>query len=210
MITDSMTRRSFISGGAALAVTASSVVGAPRAGERRLRMALVGTGARGSLTWGQDVVEGYSDVVEIVGLCDINSKRVEAAKKLIGTNAPSFVDFDRMIKEARPDTVMVTTVDATHARYIVRALELGCDVMTEKPLCTDEEQCVSILDAQKKSGKTVTVAFNARHDPEAKKIKGLLMEKAVGDVISVDFQDRKSTRLNSSHLVISYAVFCLK
>src|SRR5256885_6335344 len=25
-----------------------------------------------------------------------------------------------------------------------------------------------------------------------------------------DFQDRKSTRLNSSHLVISYAVFCLK
>src|SRR5438132_8621145 len=25
-----------------------------------------------------------------------------------------------------------------------------------------------------------------------------------------DFQDRKSTRLNSSHTVISYAVFCLK
>src|SRR5256885_4053639 len=25
-----------------------------------------------------------------------------------------------------------------------------------------------------------------------------------------DLQDRKSTRLNSSHLVISYAVFCLK
>ncbi|MCU1316979.1 MAG: hypothetical protein JWN63_2301, partial [Candidatus Acidoferrum typicum] len=41
MITDStITRRSFISGGAALAVTASSVVSAPRAAERRLRMAL--------------------------------------------------------------------------------------------------------------------------------------------------------------------------
>src|SRR5205085_7764807 len=186
MLTDStITRRSFISGGAALAVTAGSAVSvsAPRAAERRLRMALVGTGDRGSFTWGQDVVEGYSDVVEIVGLCDINSKRVEAAKKLIGTNAPSFVDFDRMIKEARPDTVMVTTVDATHARYIVRALELGCDVMTEKPLCTDEEQRVSILDAQKRSGKKVTVTFNARHDPEAKKVKELLMEKAIGDII---------------------------
>src|SRR5207249_5503629 len=101
------------SGGAALALTASSVVSAPRAAERRLRMALVGTGARGSCTWGQEVVEGYGDVVEIVGLCDINRKRVEAAKKLIGTNAPSFVDFDRMIKETRPDTVVVTTVDAT-------------------------------------------------------------------------------------------------
>src|SRR2546430_8130382 len=82
MMTDSnITRRSFISGGAALAVTASSVVGAPRAAGQRLRMALVGTGARGSFTWGQEVAKGYSDVVEIVGLCDINPKRVEAAKK---------------------------------------------------------------------------------------------------------------------------------
>src|SRR5688500_19404444 len=35
-----------------------------------------------------------------------------------------------------------------------------------------------------------------------------------GDVVSalasLDREDRKSTRLNSSHLVISYAVFCLK
>src|SRR5256885_11206599 len=32
---------------------------------------------------------------------------------------------------------------------------------------------------------------------------------AVGDV-DAEEEDRKSTRLNSSHLVISYAVFCLK
>ena len=179
-MTDSIImRRAFISGSAALAVTASAAASAAwTAEQKRLRMALVGTGDRGSFTWGQELVEGYSDVVEIVGLCDINRKRVEAAKNLIGTNAPSFTDFDRMIKEIRPDTVMVTTVDATHARYIVRALELGCDVMSEKPLCTDEEQCASILDAQKKSGKKVTVTFNARHDPEAKKVKQLLLENA--------------------------------
>src|SRR5256885_7374199 len=29
-------------------------------------------------------------------------------------------------------------------------------------------------------------------------------------IIDIEFRDRKSTRLNSSHLVISYAVFCLK
>src|SRR2546429_5337822 len=114
-----MTRRSFISGGAALAVTASSVVGAPRAAERRLRMALVGTGARGSFTWGQDVVEGYSDVVEIVGLCDINRKRVEAAKNLIGTNAPSFTDFDRMRSEE-------------HTSELQSRLHLVCRLLLEK------------------------------------------------------------------------------
>src|SRR3989440_3072111 len=149
-----ITRRAFIAvSGAALTATAIPFSPLQAFPQPRLRMAIVGTGNRGSLTWGQEVAKGYSDVVEIVGLCDINPKRVEAAKKLIGTNAPSFVDFDRMVKETRPDVVMVTTVDATHARYIVRALELGLDVMTEKPLCTDEEQCAAILDAQKRSGK---------------------------------------------------------
>ena len=194
-MTDStISRRAFISGSAALAVTATSLPAAPwAAGQKPLRMALIGTGDRGTFTWGQELVEGYRDVVEIVGLCDINPKRVEAAKKLIGTNAPSFTDFDRMIKEIHPDTVMITTIDGTHARYIVRALELGCDVMTEKPLCTDEEQCSAILDAQKKSGKKITVTFNARHDPEAKKVKQLLLEKALGDVISVDFHEYLDT-----------------
>src|SRR2546426_7032780 len=33
---------------------------------------------------------------------------------------------------------------------------------------------------------------------------------ASGGALDVNARDRKSTRLNSSHLVISYAVFCLK
>jgi predicted dehydrogenase len=189
-----ISRRAFIAGGgAALAATAISVSSPLAAQPRRLRMALVGTGNRGSLTWGQDVVKGYSDAVEIVGLCDKNSKRVEAGKKIIGVNAPTFTDFDKMIRETRPETVMVTTVDGTHAGYIIRAMELGCDAMSEKPLCTDEQQCQAILDTQKKTGKKVTVTFNARHAPEAKKVKELLLDKAVGDVISVDFHEYLDT-----------------
>src|SRR5256885_11986597 len=32
----------------------------------------------------------------------------------------------------------------------------------------------------------------------------------MGGIVAANAEDRKSTRLNSSHLVISYAVFCLK
>lgn len=191
-----LTRREFI-GGAAAALAASAISSAasplPAAGAQRLRMAMIGTGSRGTSAWGQEVVAGYSDVVEIVGLCDINSKRAEAARAVIGTSAPAFVDFDRMIRETRPDTVVVTTVDATHARYIIRAMELGCDVLSEKPLCTDEQQCQAILDAQKKYGKRVTVTFNARHDLQASKIKELLMAKAIDDVNSIDFHEYLDT-----------------
>jgi len=156
-------------------------------------MAIVGTGSRGSFTWGQEVVKGYSDVVEIVGLCDHNPKRVEAARKLIGTTAPTFTDFDRMIREVRPDTVTVTTVDSTHARYIIRAMELGCDVMSEKPLCTDERQLLAILEAQKKAQKKITVTFNARHGLKDKKVKEMLLQKSIGDLISVDFHEYLDT-----------------
>ena len=188
-----MDRRKFIANSsAALAATACST-NFSIAAQRKLRMAIVGTGSRGTFTWGQEVVKGYSDVVEIVGLCDHNGKRVEAAKKLIGISAPTFTDFDRMIREVKPDTVTVTTVDGTHAKYIIRAMELGCDVMSEKPLCTDEQQCQAILNAQKKTGKKITVTFNARHGVKEKKLKAMLLEKTIGDVISVDFHEYLDT-----------------
>jgi predicted dehydrogenase len=190
-----MNRRKFIAGsGAALAATACSTANpASVANQRKLRVAIIGTGSRGSFTWGREVVQNFSDVVEIIGLCDHNGKRVEAAKQLIGTSAPTFTDFDKMVKETRPDAVTVTTVDSTHARYIIRAMELGCDVISEKPLCTDEEQCQAILDAQKKTGKKLTVTFNARHGLKDKKIKELLMQKAIGDLISVDYHEYLDT-----------------
>jgi predicted dehydrogenase len=186
-------RRDFIAGSSAALATACSTNFSAATTQPKLRMAIVGTGSRGSFTWGQEVVKGYSDVVDIVGLCDHNGKRVEAAKKLIGTSAPTFTDFDRMIRATKPDTVTVTTVDGTHAKYIIRAMELGCDVMSEKPLCTDEQQCRAILDAQKKTGKKITVTFNARHGLKDKKLKALLLEKAIGDVISVDFHEYLDT-----------------
>ena len=190
-----MYRRKFIAGsGAALTATACSATNLfAGANQPKLRMALVGTGSRGSFTWGREVVQNFSDVVEIIGLCDHNGKRVEAAKQIMGSSAPTFTDFDRMIKETRPDTVTVTTVDATHARYIIRALELGCDVLSEKPLCTDEEQCKAIFEAQKKAGKKITVAFNARHGLHHKKVKELLMQKAIGEVYSIDFHEYLDT-----------------
>ena len=191
---DSISRREFVAGGVSLAATsvlAGCATAAPNA--QKLKLAIVGTGSRGSFTWGQEVVKGYSDVVEIVGLCDHNRKRVAAARELIGTTAPTFTDFDKMIKETRPDRVIVTTPDGTHARYIIRAMELGCDVMSEKPLCTDEQQCQAILDAQKKTGKNLTVTFNARHGLKDKKVKELMLQKAIGDVISVDFHEYLDT-----------------
>jgi predicted dehydrogenase len=163
-----------------------------------LRLAQIGTGGRGT-HWGRDIVRNFADAVELVGLCDINSKRVEAAKELMGATAPTFVDFDRMIETVKPQAVLITTTDSSHAGYIVRALELGVDVISEKPLCTDEQQCQAVLDAEKRYGRKVRIAFNARHYPQAKKVKELLLEKAIGDVVSIDYQEYLDIRHGASY-----------
>ncbi len=59
----------------------------------RKRLAMVGTGHRGTGFWGKTVVDNYGDVVEFVGLCDINPGRLRFAKNRMGVSCPTFTDF---------------------------------------------------------------------------------------------------------------------
>src|SRR5258708_21638010 len=47
-------------------------------------------------------------------------------------------------------------------------------------------------------------------NPEPADIKAAIKILETGNSVDLTFADRKSTRLNSSHQIISYAVFCLK
>lgn len=151
------------------------------------RYAMVGTGHRGTGMWGKDVVADYSDYMEFVGLCDINKGRVETAKKMMGVNCPTFTNFEEMMKTVKPDVLIVTTVDATHNEFIVKGMEMGADIITEKPMTTDEAKCQMIIDAEKRTGKKVTVTFNYRYSPHRAKIWELLRAGAIGKITSVDF-----------------------
>jgi predicted dehydrogenase len=184
-----MTRRDFVAtaGGAALGalVAGQTPVGASQPAKRRY--AIVGTGVRAIGMWGRPILRDYGDRVEFVGLCDINPLRVEVAKKQMGATCPTFTNFDEMLDKARPDLLMVTTVDAFHSEYLVRAMARGIEVMTEKPMVIDERQCKAVLDAEKKSGKKIVVTHNYRYAPKHQKIKELLMAGEIGTITSVDF-----------------------
>jgi predicted dehydrogenase len=166
---------------------AASASAAPGAQPSRTRVAIVGTGHRGSSTWGRELLKHQGSRVEIIGLCDINRKRLEAARKRIGIDVPTFTDPARMLKETRPSLLIVTTRDSNHDEQIVRGLEMGFNVLTEKPMTIDEKKCQAILDAEKRTGRKVIVAFNYRYSNTAQKIKELLMSGAIGAVTSVDF-----------------------
>ncbi len=152
-----------------------------------IRIALVGTGHRGSGFWGVNLANSFKEVIEFVGLCDINPGRVAYAKQAMKVSCPTFTDLKKMLGETKPDYLIVTTVDAAHDQQIIMALEMGCDVITEKPMTTDEVKCKNILDAEIRTGRKVIVAFNYRHSVHAMHIKELLAKQRVGKITSVDF-----------------------
>ena len=185
-----MKRRDFLTttaGAAAGTSLLSTPAGAAFSSQSKKRLALVGAGVRGTGFWGRRIVDNYKDVIEFVGICDINPGRLEYAKSYMGVNCPVYNDFDKMIAETKPDMVIVTTVDATHHEYIIRSMELGVDVLTEKPMTTDEVKCQAILDAEKRTGKKCIVGFNYRYATLFSAIKEQLAQKPAGEITSVDF-----------------------
>ncbi len=156
-----------------------------------MRYALVGTGSRAEMfTQALAATPG----AELVALCDTNPVRIAAHQRLlasIGAAVPAAyaaAEFEAMLAAQKVDTVVVTTVDSTHERYIVAALDAGCDVLTEKPMTTTAPAARRILDAVERTGRQVAVTFNYRFNPVHEQVKRLLSEGAIGEIGSVHFE----------------------
>ncbi|MDX2301970.1 MAG: Gfo/Idh/MocA family oxidoreductase [Microscillaceae bacterium] len=182
-------RRSFLTSVSMLAAGAFIPTSAFNFGNsgKKLRIVLVGTGIRGTSFWGRRLVEDYSDILEFVGICDINPGRLAFAKEYMKVSCPTFTNYDQMLDQTHPDLIIVTTKDSTHHEFIIKGLDKGIDVLTEKPLTTDERKCQEILEAERRSRKNLLVGFNYRWSPYMTKIKELLVAESIGKITSVDF-----------------------
>ena len=166
----------------------------------RRRFVVVGTGARAGM-YIRAAVGKYAPHAELVGLCDASPTRMNYWNQVIAGDGhpevPTYRDseFDRMVAETKPDVVIVTTVDAAHHLYIVRALELGCDAVTEKPMTTDAEKARAIFDAVDRTGRKVMVTFNYRYMPAFTRLREIILSGEIGRPTLVDFQ----WHLDTSH-----------
>ncbi len=158
------------------------------------RYAVVGAGSRSTM-YTNALSKDYLEQGELVAICDINQTRMDAynarAHKNFGlAPVPTYKpdQFEEMIRENNVDCVIVTTIDRQHHRYIIRAMELGCDAVSEKPMTVDAPKCQAILDAVKKTGQHLTVTFNYRYAPRNSKVKELLQQGVIGEVTSVHFE----------------------
>lgn len=157
-----------------------------------MKYAIVGVGGRHAM-FRRAITQTHADGNDLVALCDVNETRLalsagKVPQKGNGIATYEAGDFERMIAEQQPDTVIVTTPDYLHHEYIVAALKAGRNVMTEKPMTVDLEKLRAVLEAQQQSGKQLTVTFNYRYTPARTQLKDLLMSGVIGDITAVDFR----------------------
>jgi predicted dehydrogenase len=165
------------------------------------RYAIVGAGARAEM-FVQALAVDHADTAELVAFADVNQARMDAhnrrltelgappAKTFCSSSGAGYpaAEFRAMLDKEQVDTVVVSTVDRTHDAYIVAALDAGRDVVTEKPMTVDAPRCQRILEAARRSGRRVTVAFNYRYNPVHERVRELLAAGAIGEIGSVHFE----------------------
>ncbi len=165
------------------------------------RYAQVGIGGRARMYY-KAISNEFSETSELVGFCDINRTRMEYANEIMVKeygyhSVPMYGadEFEKMITETKPDVVIVTSIDRTHHRYIIKAMEMGCDVISEKPMTVDNKKCQEILDCIECTGKKLRVTFNYRYAPHNTMMRDLIMKNTIGKITQVHFE----WMLNTSH-----------
>ncbi len=165
------------------------------------RYAHVGIGGRARMYYAA-IAKDFNETSELVAFCDVNQTRMDYANEVLEKDygyhkVPTYKaeEFERMIEETKPDIVIVTSIDRTHHRYIIKAMEMGCDVISEKPMTMDADKCQAILDCIERTGKNLRVTFNYRYAPHNTKLRELIMNDTIGKVTQVHFE----WILNTSH-----------
>lgn len=152
------------------------------------RYVIVGASYRCRGMFVRQLMKQFPDDVKLTGVYDMNRTRCKVFQDMVGPEMTIYDDFETMLDAERPDAVIVTTADHVHHEYIIRALDKGYDVICEKPVTNTFERCLAVREAEKRSGRKVTVTFNCRFMPYFARIKELLMEGAIGKVHAIHYE----------------------
>lgn len=150
--------------------------------DRKLRIGIIGTGGIAG-----SHIASYKKQpdVEVVAGADLIPEKAEKFFKDNGVEAKAFTDYKEMIDTMNLDAVSVCTYNRTHAECTIYALEHGLPVLLEKPMTVTLDEAIAIREAEKKSGKIVSVGFQPRFDANMQMIKKIVQSGELGRIYYV-------------------------
>lgn len=151
----------------------------------RLRIGIIGGGGRGVNCFGRLLTErGDAD---LVALAEPNALRSQGARHKLGHDFRAYESAQAMLEREALDGVIVTTPDYLHAQCVTEALQLGArHVLVDKPLATTVEDCLGVARAARERQARVSIGFNMRHLPFIVKVKELIQDGAIGELMLIE------------------------
>jgi predicted dehydrogenase len=187
-----MKRRDFLKAGAGAAASllALQSKGYAAATDPVLRVALIGCGWYGKTDLFHLIQVAP---VEVVGLCDVDSRMVGAAADLVSQRQPSkkrpatYGDYRKLLADQQPQIVLIGTPDHWHALPMVEACKAGADVYVQKPISYDVVEGQAMLAAARKYNRTVQVGLQRRSTPHLREARDRFIKSGeLGKIAYID------------------------
>ena len=141
------------------------------------KIGLVGAGIIG---------KSYSDIIlkntdcEIAAVCDTALERAEEIAAF--HNAKSFSDYKEMVEQTQLDAVILNLPHFLHCEAAVYFLQRNINVLLEKPMAMNVEECDRIIEAEKASSAKLAVGHLQRYFPAYREVKKILESKIYGNL----------------------------
>ena len=148
-----------------------------------------GAGSRGNVYGGY--AENFPEQIQIVGVAEpITIRNERYAKKHNIPDGNSFKTWEDVFERPKfADAIIITMPDHLHYEPCLKAMEMGYDVLLEKPMAQTAQQCRDILAMTRKTGRIVAVCHVLRYSPYFLKMKQLIDTGAIGEVISIQHME---------------------
>lgn len=153
--------------------------------EDPIRLAVVGTGARGS-----DLIRALSTIegARIVAVCDDYEPHLKLGLEYAGEQAQAFQDYAEMLAKAKPDAVVIAAPLNLHFSMCLRAIEAGCAIFCEKTMCYSLDQARELAKAVESSGLVFQVGLQRRANAIYKQAAAMVQTGMLGRITAIKAQ----------------------
>ena len=156
---------------------------------KKLRVVLIGAGDRGKTY--TNVMSKDREKFEMVAVAEPIENRREYIKNLY--NLPEnmcFADYQPLFELGKiADFAIIATMDREHLEPTLKAIELGYDILLEKPIAPTPDDCVKITDAANKKGVRVVICTVLRYTAVFKTLKSIIDSGRIGKVMSINHEE---------------------
>jgi len=153
---------------------------------KKVTFAIMGMGNRGTAYAAKQLK--FPEEMEVVAMADNRRERLDSANKYLHLPEDRLFDSAESLLAVPKlaDIMVVATQDAQHREHALRAMELGYDLLLEKPISNKLADIVEIAAAAKRLGRRVIVCHVLRYTPFYRKVKALLDSGSIGSICSIE------------------------